>query len=282
MIKESFLFAFGGLIMAISFKNLENTNKKIVNQLGNFSVLEYSKDLSVAPNNALEQYYMSEMGVRKRQVLYRLNGGKSSVILQAGAMQWMAGNVTATTGIKGVGDLFGKMVKGAVTKESAIKPEYVGTGVVALEPTYKYIILEDVASWGPKGMTIEDGMFLACDGTVKHKIATRTNLSSAVAGGEGLFNLSLSGEGVVALESNIPMDEAIEITLENDVIKIDGRYAICWSTSLEFTVERSSKSLVGSMINSEGLVNVYRGTGKILMSPLTQWTGSLAATTHNR
>ena len=268
--------------MSITFKNFENENKKIVSQLGNFSVLEYLKDLSVAPSNALTQYYMSEMGVRKRQVIYQLNGGKSSVVLQAGSMQWMAGNVTATTGIKGVGDLFGKVVKSAVTKETTIKPEDVGNGVVALEPTYKYIILQDVASWGEKGMTIEDGMFLACDGTVKHKIAARTNLSSAIAGGEGLFNLSLSGSGVVALESNIPLDEAIEVNLENDVIKIDGRYAICWSTGLEFTVERSSKTLIGSMVNSEGLVNVYRGTGKVLMSPLTQWTSTLVETTHNK
>ena len=268
--------------MAITFKNLENQNKKIVSKLGSFSVLEYTKDPSVAPDNAAAYYFMSEMGVRKRQLLCQLNGGKSSVVLQAGAMQWMAGNVTATTGIKGVGDLFGKMVKSAVTKETTIKPEYVGVGIVALEPTYKYIILQDVATWGAKGMTIEDGMFLACDGTVQHKIAARKTLSSATAGGEGLFNLSLAGEGVVALESNVPVEEAIEVTLDNDVIKIDGRYAICWSTGLEFTVERSSKTLIGSMVNKEGLVNVYRGTGKILMSPLTQWTSSLGTTTHSK
>ena len=35
----------------------------------------------------------------------------------------------------------------------------------------------------------------------------------------------------------------------------------------DFTVERSSKSLLGSMVNGEGLVNIYRGTGKILMAP---------------
>lgn len=37
-------------------------------------------------------------------------------------MQWMVGNVKATTGIKGVGDLLGKAVRGKVTGESAIKP----------------------------------------------------------------------------------------------------------------------------------------------------------------
>ena len=86
---------------------------------------------------------------------------------------------------------------------------------------------------------------------------------------------------MIALESNVPMDEVIEIELENDVLKIDGSFAICWSTGLDFTVESSSKTLVGSMINSEGLVNVYRGTGKVLMSPITQCTKSLRATTHN-
>ena len=39
-------------------------------------------------------------------------------------------------------------------------------------------------------------------------------LSSAIAGGEGLFNLSLSGSGVVALESPCPQEELIEVTLD--------------------------------------------------------------------
>ena len=267
--------------MSIRFRNIENEHRRFAARLGSFSVLEYERDPSVAPDNAVTHYYMSEMGVRKRQLICHLAGGNSSVILQAGAMQWMAGNVVSTTGLKGVGDLFGKMVKSAVTKESVIKPEYTGSGIVALEPTYKYIILQDVSEWGPKGMTIEDGMFLACEGTVQQKIAARNTFSSAVAGGEGLFNLSLTGSGVAALESNVPLSEAIEVTLENDVLKIDGRYAICWSTGLEFTVERSSKTLIGSMVNSEGLVNVYRGSGKVLMSPLAECTASLITTTHN-
>ena len=60
----------------------------------------------------------------------------------------------------------------------------------------------------------------------------------------------------------------IEIDLENDVLKIDGNMAIAWSGSLDFTVERSGKSLIGSAASGEGLVNVYRGTGKVLMAPV--------------
>ena len=44
--------------------------------------------------------------------------------------------------------------------------------------------------------------------------------------------------------------------------------AIAWSDSLKFTVERSTKTLVGSAVSGEGLVNVYRGTGRVLIAPV--------------
>lgn len=262
----------------MNIKNLENNERKYVSSLGNFHVLEYQSDASVAPENARNEYFMSKMGVRRRQIVIELNG-KESAIIQAGSMQWMAGHVKATTGIKGVGDLVGKMVKGAITKETAVKPEYVGNGILVLEPTYKYLILVDVGSWGEKGMTIEDGIFYACSGTVKNKLTARKTISSTVLGKEGFFNLSLVGEGVAALESNVPYEELIEVELDNDELKIDGNLAVCWSSGLEFTVERSTKTLVGSAVSGEGLVNVYRGTGKVLMSPVAP-TASLYEATH--
>ena len=182
-------------------------------------------------------------------------------------MQWMVGNVNATTGIKGVGDLFSKAMRGKVTGESAIKPEYTGDGLLVLEPTYKHIILMDVAEWNGS-VVLDDGMFLACDSNLKHKAVMRSNLSSAAAGGEGLFNLGVMGEGVLCLESQCPREELVEITLHNDVLKIDGNMAVAWSGSLEFTVERSGKTLIGSAASGEGLVNVYRGSGKVLMAPV--------------
>lgn len=262
----------------MNIKNLENNERKYVSSLGNFHVLEYQSDASVVPENARNEYFMSKMGVRRRQIVIELNG-KESAIIQAGSMQWMAGHVKATTGIKGVGDFVGKMVKGAITKETAVKPEYVGNGILVLEPTYKYLILVDVGSWGEKGMTIEDGIFYACSGTVKNKLTARKTISSTVLGKEGFFNLSLVGEGVAALESNVPYEELIEVELDNDELKIDGNLAVCWSSGLEFTVERSTKTLVGSAVSGEGLVNVYRGTGKVLMSPVAP-TASLYEATH--
>jgi uncharacterized protein (AIM24 family) len=184
-------------------------------------------------------------------------------------MQWMVGDVNATTGIKGIGDFFGKAIRGSVTGESAIKPEYTGSGTLVLEPTYKHIILLDVADWNGS-IVLDDGLFLACESTLKHKAVARSNFSSAVAGGEGLFNLGINGNGIVCLESVCPKQELIEISLQNDVLKIDGNMAIAWSGSLDFTVERSGKSLIGSAASGEGLVNVYRGTGKVLIAPVSK------------
>lgn len=108
-----------------------------------------------------------------------------------------------------------------------VKPEYEGPGLVVCEPT----------------------------------------VSSAVMGGEGLFNTCLVGHGVVALECRCPEEELIEITLNNDTIRIDGNYAIAWSEDLRFTVEKSGKSLLGSAVSGEGFVNVYSGTGRVLLMP---------------
>ena len=109
-------------------------------------------------------------------------------------------------------------------------------------------------------------------------MVSRKNISSAVLGGEGLFNVALAGTGCAVLESNVPMEELIEINLENGELKIDGKQAVCWSTSLDFTVEKSTKSLIGSAVSNEGLLNVFRGTGKVLMSPVAPTESLVAAT----
>ena len=245
----------------------ENDDIKVLGKSGAFTIVQYERDLSVTPETAMNAYFSAQMNIKKRQLICDLS--KGNVTIQAGAMQWMVGNVKATTGLKGVGDLFSKALRGKVTGESAIKPEYTGDGKLVLEPTYKYLIIMNNEEWGGS-VVLEDGLFLACESTLKQKAVMRSNLSSAVAGGEGLFNLSLNGKGSFCIESNCPREELIEIELENDVIKIDGNMAIAWSGSLDFSVERSGKSLIGSAVSKEGLVNVYRGTGKVLLAPVAR------------
>ena len=256
---------------------LNSQNVTVRSELGNMQVVEYAKDMSVSKLTARKEFFCAQMNVQRRQLLINLNGGSATI--QAGAMQWMAGNIQMGTGIKGAGDFLGKMVASKVTGETAVKPVYQGTGQLMLEPTYRHILLLDLASWGGS-VVLDDGLFLACDGGIQQKVVARSNLSSAVLGGEGLFNLSLNGQGVAALESVVPMEEIVEVELNNDTMKIDGNFAIAWSSTLQFTVEKSSKSLIGSAVSGEGLVNVYRGTGKSWLAPVMLTGGSAGQTSY--
>lgn len=254
--------------MSIKVTNWINENRKVIAEKGMFKVIEHQQDLSVSSYSAQTAFFASKMNVRLRQVEITLNG-MNTAKTQAGAMQMMVGNVTMETGVKGAKGFLGSMVKAAVTNETAVKPEYSGNGQVILEPTYKHIILQDVSAWGPGGLVIEDGMFLASEGTVNHTVMQNAqDLGTALLSNEGLYNLCFTGSGVVALESSVPFEELVEYQLENDVLKVDGNMAVCWSGSLKFTVEKATKGLLGSMASGEGLVNVYRGTGKVWVSPV--------------
>ena len=185
---------------------LDNGNIKVVDKKGDISVLEYQVDYSVTPQTSIGAYFASKMNVRKRQALIQLSDNE--YVTSSGAMQWTAGNVQAVADVKGVGDLLGKAIKGSVTKESAVKPKYRGNGILVLEPTYRHIILEDLDNWNG-GIVLDDGLFLACDAKIQQNVAMRSNLSSAVLGNEGLFNLKLNGSGIVVLESPVPREELI-------------------------------------------------------------------------
>lgn len=212
--------------MAYDVSNfLDNDDVSVIAERGPFKVIQYDRDLSCTPEEAMTKYYMSQMYVTKKQLV--CDTDKASVILSPGKMQWTIGKVKATSGIKGVGDAVGKFFSSKVTGEQMVKPEYEGPGLVVCEPTYKHIVLMDLDEWGG-AVTVDDG----------------------------LFNTCLAGHGVVALECRCPEEELIEITLNNDTIRIDGNYAIAWSEDLRFTVEKSGKSLLGSAVSGEGFVEL--------------------------
>ena len=113
--------------MMYQVKNfMDNDDVKTLDQKGPFSVIEYQRDLSVTPGSAINAYYCAQMNVRKRQLVCDMSRS-AGVTVQAGAMQWMLGDVNATTGVKGVGDLLSKAVRGKASGESVIKPEYTGS-----------------------------------------------------------------------------------------------------------------------------------------------------------
>lgn len=243
-----------------------NSNIKVLEKDENmgYSVIEFQKDLSItSPQEAVSMYYMAEMGAKLKTAVLELDGSREWT-LSAGAMKVMLGDVKSKTNVKGVGDLFGKTMKASVSGETIIKPVYTGKGSVVLENTYRHIVPLDINEWGGK-IVMNDSLYLASSG-LDVSVERIKSLSGMALGGEGLFNTYVKGnKGVLLIESPKPREELVEVVLNNDVIKVDGNNAICWSSGLDFTVERTTKTLIGSAASGEGLVNVYRGTGKVLL-----------------
>lgn len=226
-------------------------------------ILEYQKLLGLSNAYMAQQlHFMEEQNVRPRQIALYLNNEK--VTLEKGAMSYFQGNIQMVSGVT-IGNALGRMMRGAVTGEQMAQPEYTGTGLLVLEPSFKHFLVLELAP--QESVIIDDGMFCCAQGSITVKAVSQRNLSSAVAGGESLFQMQLTGPGIIVLESTVPMDEIDIIDLNNDILKVDGSFAVLRSSTLDFTVERSAKTLIGSAVSGEGLVNVYRGTGQVWLAP---------------
>ena len=248
------------------------TNLKITNNLevlsemsgdSTFQILEYdtlSGSLDVA--SAEQMYFMREIGMTLKQVKIILED--SSVRLQSGALSYMKGRIDLRAGLSGIMGLGKKLISSKVTGESAIKPLYTGTGEIYLEPSFGHFALIELED---DEVIIDDGLFYACEEGIEVGAAMQKNISSAFFGNEGLFQTKLEGSGVAVLELPVPEYEIRRVVLINDTLKVDGNFALLRTGDIEFTVEKSSRSFIGSAASGEGLVNVYRGTGEIWLMP---------------
>lgn len=224
-------------------------------------VLQYDKLLGAA-GSAQSMYFRQKQGICPRQVVIYINN--SSVKVEPGAMSYFQGNLEMVSGLT-PGNFIGKKIAGKLTGENAAQPEYRGTGMLVLEPTFEHNLVLEL---GPgESIVVDKGMFQCAQGSVSVKPFMQKNLSSAALGGEGIFQIGITGPGLVVLESRVPMSEVEIIEMNNDVLKVDGNFAILRTAGIDFTVERSAKTLIGSAASGEGLVNVYRGTGQVWLAP---------------
>ena len=226
-------------------------------------ILQY-EDLRGIMNSGMAQslWFMKQENMKIKQIAIYLENDGCKV--EPGAMSYFQGNLEMVSGMT-LGNAVGRIFSGAVTGEKAAQPEYKGTGMVVLEPSFRHfltLILEPGES-----VIVDKGMFYCAQSSVTVKPIMNSTVSSALLGGEGIFQQELVGPGLVVLESLVPTEEINVIEMKNDVLKVDGNFAILRTGNIEFTVERSAKTLIGSAASGEGLVNVYRGTGQIWLAP---------------
>ena len=236
-------------------------------------VLEYEKLLGCT-NTVVAQrlWYMNEANLRCRQVaIYILNSGAK---LEAGAMSYFQGPLTMDTGIRDVGQAIGRAFSNKLTGERIVTPEYKGSGLLVTEPSFKHFLVLELEQG--ESIICDRGLFVAASLGVHVEPCFAGNASGSLLGGEGIFQQRLVGPGVVVLESPVPEDEIVKTELYDDVLKVDGNFALLRSGNIGMSVEKSSRGLIGSVMSGEGLVNVYRGTGFVWMAPSLKAYNALA------
>ena len=101
-------------------------------------VLEYEKLLGISnPSMAQQVYFMEQQHIRVRQIALYLNNAK--VTIEKGSMSYFQGDIKMVSGVT-IGNALGRFVRGAVTGEQTAQPEYSGTGLLVLEPSFKHFL----------------------------------------------------------------------------------------------------------------------------------------------
>lgn len=228
-----------------------------------FQILEYENlDGAADVQTALGLNIIKQSGIKLKQVRIILDD--SSVKLEPGALSYMKGNIqikSKTGGLLGLGK---KIISSKLTGESTFRPTYSGTGEIFLEPSFGHFALIELED---DEIIIGDNMFYACEDGIEINAAMQKNISSAFLGNEGLYQTRIEGNGIVVLRVPVPESEIFKCVLIDDTLKVDGNFAILRTGNIEFSVEKSSKSIIGTAVSGEGMVNVYKGTGEVWLVP---------------
>lgn len=180
------------------------------------------------------------------------------VILEAGALRYMKGNIEIDSQLPSIGGF----LKSALTKESAVKPRYRGTGEIFLEPTFGEVNLMELNG---DAWVLDKGAFLACDRTVEVGMFTNKAMAG-LFGGEGFFQTEVKGRGKVFYMSPGPVQK---IVLDGtETLTVDGSFAVARTSSLQFEVAKATKGMFSSWTSGEGIVNKFRGQGVVMIAPV--------------
>jgi uncharacterized protein (AIM24 family) len=226
-------------------------------------ILAYAKLAGARDHQtAATVYFADRAGIRLKQVRITLGGGEA--IAESGALHFMVGHVRMESKIGGVSGLGKAMMNKFVAKEAAIMPRYRGTGQIYLEPSFGHFLIYRLAA---EELIADKGMFACGQGSLDIGAAIQKNVSSSLFGGEGLFQTRIRGTGICVLESPVPADEVMRVDLKDETLQVDGNFALMRTGRIEYSVEKSTRSLLGTLTSGEGLLQTFRGTGSVWLAP---------------
>ncbi|WP_078806123.1 TIGR00266 family protein [Pilibacter termitis] len=209
------------------------------------------------------QFPLVEVGLEKGE----------SVYISRGSMVYHTPSVTLNTELNakgtGVGKLFKAMARSAVSGESTFITKAISSaddGVIALAPSTpgQVVALE----LGEQQYRLNDGAFLAMDGSASYTMESQSIGKSLFGGQGGFFVMTTQGEGVLLANT---FGSIKKISIENQSLTIDNAHVVAWSTSLDYNIH-TENGWIQSIGTGEGIVNTFHGTGEIYIQSLNLQT----------
>ena len=207
-----------------------------------------------------------------------LNQGET-VFIQRGSMVYHTPNVTLNTQLNASGSGLGRFVKAVgrsmVSGESTFITQAVAqsdNGYLALAPDAPGQVIP--LQLGEKQYRLNDGAFLALDGTAYYSME-RQSVGKALFGGQGgFFVMTTQGQGTLLANA---FGSIKKLELHNQEVTIDNAHVVAWSQSLNYNIHLEN-GFWQSIGTGEGVVNTFQGTGEVYVQSLNLQTfaGSLS------
>lgn len=179
----------------------------------------------------------------------------SRIKMGPGLLSYMKGKINVSNKSGGVKGLTKKIFANKNKKQSEFKLTLEGTGEIFLKPTFNYYALLELED---ETIVVKDELFCACEDSVEVNLKLENSFTSET---------KLSGSGIVLLLIPVPESEVLRCKMYKDTLKIDGDLALLRTANIEYTIEKSESEMVGSILNGEFMINIYRGIGEVWIAP---------------
>ncbi|MGT2929218.1 TIGR00266 family protein [Streptococcus dentasini] len=197
-----------------------------------------------------------------------LEAGESAYI-QRGSMVYHTPSISLNTKLNakgaGLGKIFKAVGRSVVSGESAFITQAIANGNdgrLAIAPSMPGQII--ALELGAKQYRLNDGAFLALDGSAQYTME-RQSVGRAFFGGQGgLFVMSTEGVGTLLANS---FGSIQKLELDQQEITIDNAHVVAWSKELDYQIHLEN-GLLQSFGTGEGIVNTFRGSGEVYVQSL--------------
>lgn len=191
------------------------------------------------------------------------------VFIQRGSMVYHSTSIKLNTKVNGTGSGIGKLICAVgrsitsgesfwITEAQASRT----TGKLAIAPALPGEVLP--LKLGKEQYRINDGKFLAMDGSASYSMKKQSVGRAIFSGTGGFFVMTTSGEGTVLCNA---YGSIKKITLNNDEITIDNNHVVAWSTGLDYDIHFDN-GFIQSIGTGEGIVNTFKGSGEVYIQSL--------------